>query len=133
MAKKQVTDAQKKAMAKGRADSRIVKEYLEAVDRNRPRRGRKRTPQSIRKKLAEIDSALESADQLQRVNLVQQRMDLQLELESLDKTEDIAGLETAFVGIAKDYSHRRGITWAAWREVGVPVSTLKAAGISRSS
>jgi hypothetical protein len=36
------------------------------------------------------------------------------------------------VEYAASYGARKGITYAAWREVGVPVSVLKAAGISRS-
>ena len=39
---KQVTDAHKRAMAVGRAESRAVSNYLEALAANRPKRGRKR-------------------------------------------------------------------------------------------
>ena len=46
----------KAALAKGREEGRIVRQYLEALESTKPRRGRKRTPDSIRKRLATIDS-----------------------------------------------------------------------------
>ncbi|MFV0317042.1 MAG: hypothetical protein ACK5O2_08785 [Microthrixaceae bacterium] len=132
MAKRKVTDAHKKAMAQGRTESRVVKEYLEALDRNRPRRGRKRTPDSINKRLAAIESELPDADPLKKVSLIQERMDLATELETLSESDDISATEAAFVKVAKDYSERKGITWAAWREAGVGAPILKAAGVPRS-
>ena len=47
MAKRQVTDAHKQAMAQGRAEGRVVKNYLQALEENKPRRGRKRTAESL--------------------------------------------------------------------------------------
>ena len=47
------------------------------------------------------------------------------------ETTDISELEDAFVEVAVSYSGRKGITYSAWREVGVPAATLKRAGISR--
>lgn len=132
MAKRQVTEEHKQAMARGRSESRAVKEYLEGLERNRPRRGRKRTPESINKRLAEIDATLSNTDPLKKVTLVQERMDLQAELETLAVTEDITAAEAEFIKVAKDYGDRKGITWAAWREVGVPAPVLRSAGITRS-
>jgi len=132
--KRQVSDSQKKAMAQGRADGRAIKDYLSALEQNRPRRGRPRTPESIQKKLAEIEAELEGVtDPLRRVVLVQLRMDLEDELERMDATIDIAPLEAAFVKVAKGYSERKGISYAAWREVGVTPDVLRAAGITRGS
>ena len=131
--KKVVTDQQKKAMAEGRADSRVVKRYLEALEQNKPKRGRKRTPQSIQKRLMEIDSTLESADPLKAVNLVQERMDLTEELSRLSATSEVEDAEKEFIDVAQGYAERKGISYAAWREVGVPAATLKAAGITRGS
>lgn len=131
--KKQVSESHKKAMAQGRADGRIVKNYLEALAQNKPRRGRRRTPDSIRQQLAAIDEALESADPLRRVQLVQDRIDLRNELAQLENASEVKELEKSFVDVAEGYSRRKGISYAAWREVGVPAATLKAAGISRAS
>ena len=41
------------------------------------------------------------------------------------------GYAAARLLAAKGYSERKGISYAAWREAGVPAATLKAAGISR--
>ena len=46
---------------------------------------------------------------------------------------DISGLEKGFVRDAKAYSDSKGITYASWREVGVPADVLKKAGITRSA
>ena len=43
------------------------------------------------------------------------------------------GGEPFFVKSAKGYGERKGISYAAWREVGVSAATLKAAGISRGA
>lgn len=45
--------------------------------------------------------------------------------------DDISKLEAAFVAVAKSYSERKGITYAAWREAGLAAATLRMAGISR--
>jgi hypothetical protein len=64
---------------------------------------------------------------------VQQRMDLVGELGSLQAGVDLSGLETDFVSVAKEYSQRKGISYAAWREVGVEPAVLKKAGVTRST
>jgi hypothetical protein len=133
MAKRQVSDSQKKAMAKGRANSRVVKEYLEALERNRPRRGRKRTPAGIRNRLAAISNEMDDATQLAKLEMVQERINLEAELDQLLAVEDITDKQKAFVSIANEYSESRGISWAAWREMGVPGDVLREAGLTRSN
>lgn len=122
----------KAALAAGRAEGRAIREYLEALQSSRPRPGRKRTPDSIKKRLAKIDEELETADTMRRLHLTQERIDLERELEAADTKVDIAALEKAFVKVAPSYSTRKKISYAAWREMGVPAATLKAAGISRA-
>jgi hypothetical protein len=126
-----MTPQHKAALAQGRAEGRAVKTYLEALEKNRPRRGRKRTPDSVKKRLAAIDAQLAEASALQRLQLVQERIDLERELEQLSTKVDISALESAFVKTAAAYSERKGISYAAWRELGVPSDTLKKAGITR--
>ena len=126
--------AHKAALAEGRAQGRAVRVYLEALDANRPKRGRKRTADSIRARLSKIEAELADAAPLQRLQLVQERMDLETELSAASApTVDLEGLEKEFVEAAPGYSKRKGISYAAWREAGVPAATLKAAGISRGS
>jgi hypothetical protein len=126
-----MTAQHKAALAQGRAEGRAVKSYLEALDKNRPRRGRKRTGESIKKRLSAIDAQLPDASPLLRLQLVQERMDLEKELSQLDAKVDLSSLEAAFVKTAGQYAERKGITYAAWRQLGVSAETLKKAGITR--
>lgn len=129
---REVTDEHKAAMAAGRAESRSVRAYLEALEQVRPRRGRKRTPESIQARLAVLASQLDDAEPMDRLKLVQERMDLEAELATMGQTIDITELEAEFVKVAAAYSKRNGISYAAWREVGVDPSVLKTAGIKRN-
>jgi len=105
---------------------------LEALESSRPKRGRKRTPEAVESRLAKIESEIPEAAPVQRLQLVQERMDLEAELAAAAAPAvDLDALEREFVGAAKGYSDRKGISYAAWREAGVPAATLKAAGISR--
>ena len=51
----------------------------------------------------------------------------------MDSAVDMEAIEAAFVKVAAAYSDRQGISYSSWREVGVPASVLKRAGISRAS
>ena len=128
-----MTDDHKAALAKGRAEGRVVRDYLEALRMTKPKRGRKRTAESIQTRLAAIDASIESADALTELKLVQERRDLNDELDMMNTAVDVADVESAFVEIAADYGTRQGISYAAWREVGVDAAVLKRAGITRSS
>lgn len=123
----------KEALAQGREESRAVKRYLEALDAHRPRRGRKRTPESIGKQLASIEEKLAAADPLTRLKLLQDRIDLQKELSGSEEQVDISQLEEDFVKVARAYGERKGLSYAVWREVGVDPAVLKRAGISRGA
>ncbi|HZT64241.1 MAG TPA: hypothetical protein VFA11_00485 [Acidimicrobiales bacterium] len=123
----------KEALALGREQSRAVRRYLEALERHRPRRGRKRTPDSIRRQLGAIEQKLADADPLERLNLLQDRENLQSELASMEEGVDLTALEEEFVKAAKPYSERKGISYSVWREIGVDPSVLRRAGIGRGS
>jgi hypothetical protein len=134
---KEITDQHKAAMATGRTQGRVIKNYLDALEQNRPRRGRRRTVESITTRLSEIDAELdEGTDPVSRLSLVQERIDLGKELDVLSASRsagDMAELQAAFVEVAAAYSTRRGISYAAWREVGVPAAVLRSAGVPRGS
>jgi hypothetical protein len=123
----------KQALALGREQGRMVRRYLEALEANRPRRGRKRTPESMGKRLEGIDQQLATADPLTRLQLIQERMDLQAELAAKSEAVDLTALEDEFVKVAGEYGRRKGITYAAWREAGVDSAVLKRANIRRAS
>jgi hypothetical protein len=123
----------KQALAQGREEGRAVRHYLEALEAHRPKRGRKRTAETIEKRLGAIEGQLADADPLTRLQLVQERMNLQAELETKRTKVDLSALEHEFVKAAKGYSRRKGITYAAWREAGVDAAILKKAGIGRGA
>jgi hypothetical protein len=129
--KSSMSDDHKAALALGRTEGRTVRRYLDALEANKPKRGRKRTAESIQKRLKAIDSELAETDKLNELKLVQERMNLEIELDALGARQDLAGLELEFVKVAREYSGRQGISYAAWRAVGVPASILKKAGVSR--
>jgi len=127
-----MSDEHKQALAQGRMESKVVRDYLEALRSAKPKRGRKRSPESIQKRLAKIETELASADPLTELLLLQERRDLQDEAESLGSGDELASAEEAFVKVAKTYSERRHISYATWREVGVEAAVLKRAGVPRS-
>ena len=127
-----MTDEHKAALATGRNEGNAVRNYLEALRNNKPKRGRRRTRESIASRLTAIDSELESADPMNELRLRQERRDLQAEVASMGTKVDISALENGFVSVAKSYSGRQGISYATWREIGVDAAVLKRAGISRS-
>jgi hypothetical protein len=126
-----MTDEHKAALAEGREQGRAVRRYLEALEAHKPRRGRKRSADSMERRLAAIEEELAEADPLNRVHLSQERIDLQRQLAAGTDNVDIEGLEAEFVAAAGAYSDRKGISYDAWRAVGVEARVLKAAGIGR--
>ena len=131
--KRVVTDQHKAAMAEGRTQSRAIAAYLDALETHKPKRGRKRTPESVDKRLEAIDKQLGSANAIKRLSLIQERLDLLREKDSMGGEVDLSAYEDDFVAAAAGYSERKGISYAAWRELGVPPAILKRAGISRAS
>lgn len=130
--KRAMSDDHKAALAEGRRQGRAVRDYLEALEQHKPKRGRKRTAESMQAQLAKIEEQLAEADPMKRLQLIQDRLDLQAELSSSENKADLDGLETEFIQTAKGYSERKGISYAAWRELGVDAAVLKKAGISRA-
>ncbi len=128
-----MSDSHKAALAEGRDQGRAVRRYLEALEAHKPKRGRKRTPESVQKRLATIDEKLGGADALSRLHLVQERMNLENELASTGNTVDMQALEDDFVVAAAPYGTRKGITYAAWRHLGVDPAVLRRAGIKRGA
>jgi hypothetical protein len=130
--KRTMSDDHKAALAKGREQSRAVANYLEALELNKPKRGRKRTLDTVKRQLAETTAALEEAGGIARVELIQRRRDLEVELAAMQAGggPDLTALEKAFVKHGKGYAQRKGISRATFREFGVPAEVLKRAGIA---
>jgi hypothetical protein len=128
---KEVTAAHKAAMQSGRTESKAVRDYLEALVSTKPKRGRKRTADSINKRMTAVVLEMVDADPLTRLNLVQERMNLEAELAGFEASVDLSALEQRFLSAAKSYGERRGISYAAWKALGVDGSVLSRAGINR--
>ena len=128
MARTKMTETEKTEVA-------AVRDYLKALEQNAPRRGRRRTPESVERQLAVLEGEMEGASVTKRLGLIQERIDLEADLEALQQARsvDLSALEAGFATHAAAYGGRRGISYAAWREVGVSSATLKSAGIRRST
>ena len=124
----------KAALAEGRTQGRAVRAYLEALEANRPKRGRKRTPDSIKKRLQTIETELAVGRQTARPPpAAGTSRPARRARREWTRAVDLAGVEKDFIAAAKAYGERKGISYATWREAGVSPSVLKQAGISRSS
>ena len=127
-----MTQEHKDALAQGRRESKAIKAYLEALDAPK-RRGRPVTAESLQMKIADLDGKIrDESDPLRRVELIQARLDTEEALAGFEATENIDALEAGFVEHGNGYSERKGLSYAAWREVGVPAPVLKQAGIQRT-
>ena len=128
MARTKMTETEKTEVA-------AVRDYLKALEQNAPWRGRRRTPESVKRQLAVLEGEMEGASVTKRLGLIQERIDLEADLETLQQagSVDLSALEAGFATHAAAYGGRRGISYAAWREVGVSSATLKSAGIRRNT
>lgn len=127
-----MTKQHKEALAKGRRQGKIVRDYLAALNRGR-KPGRPVDRTSLTKKIERIQSKIDQEmNPARQVELVQERLDTEERLAEMEEAPDLDSLERDFVEVAKDYSERKGITYTAWREIGVPASILRDAGIPRT-
>jgi len=88
MARTKMTETEKTEVA-------AVRDYLQALEQNAPRRGRRRTPESVERQLAVLEGEMEGASVTKRLGLIQQRIDLEADLEALQQAgsvDDIAGI-----------------------------------------
>jgi hypothetical protein len=126
-----MSSAHKAALARGRAEGHVVRRYLEAIEVHRPRRGRRRTRESVERRLAVVNARLTDAEPLQRLHLLQERADLSKELGRMASQSEVPALEKAFVEVARAYGRRKGIGYEAWRAAGVSAAVLQRAGVTR--
>ena len=121
----------KAALARGRAESRAIKGYLNALAARKP--GRPVTKESLQKRLDNVNGKLdETSDPLERVDLIQTRLDIEKALTEVASGDDLDALRKGFVDHAQSYSERKGVSYTAWREAGVPASVLREAGIKET-
>ena len=123
-----LSEEHKQALAEGRAQGKAVREYLKALQSERRSPGRKptKTPEQLQ---AEIDA---EPDPAKRLDLIQKRLDVEERLAADAEAPDIDALEREFIKVAKPYAERKGISYTAFRELGVSAAVLKQAGIART-
>jgi len=127
-----MSKAHKQALAKGRNQARVVRDYLQALDRTK-KRGPKPDKKSLTKRLNDLEGQIGSEDDpAKRLELVQKRIDLEERLADIDNKPAAEQLEKEFVKVAAEYGERKGISYSAWREIGVPASVLKQAEVTRT-
>ncbi|MDP8929643.1 MAG: hypothetical protein M3O70_13985 [Actinomycetota bacterium] len=108
-----------------------MRNYLEALHAD-DQRGRPIDRQSVQARIERLQSQINDEPKaVRRVELIQQRLDAERRLAGLEESTDRESLVRDFIEVAEAYSQRRGITYTAWREVGVPAAVLKEAGITR--
>ena len=115
------------ALAQGRTERAIVKRYLDSLEKVQ-----RNNSATIARKLTDVKTMLndDSLPPVKRLNLIQKRIDLTKKLNEQEEPMS-QDLEKDFVQVAKSFSERKGISYKAWREVGVPARVLKLADIHR--
>lgn len=130
-----MTDEHKAAIAAGRTEAAAVRGYLEALETQRPKRGRQVSAETLTERRAGIDSQLAAGDlkAIKRLELMQDRRDIDAQLDAIANEPDMSAVEAGFIAHAANYGQRKGIAYATWREFGVPADVLGRAGITRGS
>jgi hypothetical protein len=120
----------KDALAEGRRQARAIKAYLNAIQARKP--GRPASRQTLESRIEKLAAQIEASEDLKKVELIQARLDLESQLARLAESEDLDALEAGFVEHAAAYSDRKGISYTAWREAGIPAGVLRSAGIKET-
>jgi ribosomal protein S21 len=126
-ARRTMSDEHKQAIADARRQNQVVRDYLNALTTTKPAGHRpSATPEQLQE---QIDA---ESDPVKRLELIQRRLDLEDRLAAEQEQPDLDSLQDAFVAVAADYATRKGITYTAFRELGVPAPVLQQAGIPRT-
>lgn len=114
-----------------RNEREAVRVYLERLRSDRV--GRSESRQVVHRELSWVESELlDVRDSVGELRLLQNRQHLLRELNAIDGDLDSAGSsdERAFIVAAASYGRRQGVSFAAWRAIGVPADVLRSAGIA---
>ena len=127
----EMSQEHKDALAVGRKQARAIKAYLRALETTKP--GRPITKDALEQRKTRVNERIQSSDEpLKTVEMIQTRLDIEQALSHLDDIEDFEELEAEFCVHARAYSDRKGISYTAWRQIGVPAATLRAAGVQET-
>lgn len=126
-----MSDDHKEALAQGRKEARAIKSYLQALEARRP--GRPVSKESLQRRMERVNAKLETSDNpLEVVELIQAKLDIEKAVSAAENAQDMVTLESGFVDHVASYSERKGVSYTAWREFGVPASVLRKAGIKET-
>lgn len=126
-----MSEEHKEALARGRREARAIKAYLKALESRRP--GRPVSKESLQRRLEKVNQKLDSTDNpLESVDLIQSKLDIEKSMAEVENAQDMESLEKGFVDNAASYSERKGVSYTAWREFGVPAKVLREAGIKET-
>jgi hypothetical protein len=131
MGRMAMSDEHKEALAQGRKEARAIKAYLSALDSRRP--GRPVSKESLHTRLEKVSEKLAATDNpLETVDLIQSKLDIERTISELENAQDADSLEEGFIENVASYSQRKGVSYTAWREFGVPATVLRMAGIKET-
>lgn len=126
-----MSEEHKAALAQGRKEARAIKSYLKVLDAKKP--GRPVTREGLESRLKAVNGKIDSSDDpLKRLDLIQSKLNIEDALSDLNDVVNMEALEAGFAENAGNYSERKGISYTAWREYGVPAATLQGAGIAET-
>lgn len=126
--------AHKKALADGRRMSKTVDTYIRAIQTPNAR-GRKVSAAQIKSRLEEARQKVTTETGVNMLLAVQAVRDLDVKLHTRTNGNSETARKqatAAFIKIAAAFSKSRNISYASWRDIGVPASVLKQAGIART-
>jgi hypothetical protein len=109
-----------------RPETNAVAAYLTAL---RAPKVPARSRANLERRRAQIEWLSEESSPIGEVELIQQRLDIDAQLAQIDQAQRLAELEDTFVKVAASWAKRSGISAAALRDVGVPASVLRRAGL----
>lgn len=121
----QPTKEHLEALAQGRAEGAVVRNYLSALATvEPPKKGRQ--PRSADDIASQINDTTDPVERLKLRAALREAV----ARESQTAAVDLDALEKSFLGIVASYSTKHGLTYADWRAEGVPAAVLKAAGMT---
>lgn len=131
MGRMAMSDEHKEALARGRKEARAIKAYLSALESRKP--GRPVSKESLQRRMEKVSQKLEATDNpLETVDLIQSKIDIERSFAELGNAQDMDSLEARFIENVAPYAERKGVSYTAWREFGVPASVLRKAGIKET-
>jgi hypothetical protein len=109
-----------------RAETNAVAAYLTAL---RARKVPARSRAKLEQRRAQVEEWLRAeSSPIREVELIQ-RLDIDAQLAQANQAARLADLEDTFVKVGASWAKRGGISAAALRELGVPASVLRRAGL----